>query len=164
MSRRLRRRQRGKVSRQGLVRQEGVMTSKRVTANRLDRFRSESGVSLIHVAMLLFVFMGFSMFVTDLGALWLARGQVQNAADAGALAGAVARAFDDTGVPPAAGGVVELSAQAAVSNHKIIGGDPTATVDWDCPPYAAGAKCVHVEVFRDGTNGSGYVPAFFGNI
>jgi Flp pilus assembly protein TadG len=46
--------------------------------------------------MLLFVFMGFSMFVTDLGALWLARGQAQNAADAGALAGAISRAFDDT--------------------------------------------------------------------
>src|SRR5262249_30054440 len=34
-----------------------------------------------------------------------------------------------------------------------------------CPPYAAaGAKCVRVDVFRDGTNGSTELPTYFGNI
>ena len=41
-----------------------------VRHRRFARFRSESGVSLIHVALLLFVMMGLSMFVTvSLGAL-----------------------------------------------------------------------------------------------
>src|SRR5262245_33790677 len=66
-----------------------------VRHRRFERFRSESGISLIHVAMLLFVMMGLSMFVTDYGVLWLARGQAQNAADAGAIAGAVSLAYDD---------------------------------------------------------------------
>jgi len=145
------------------------MTAKRVTNGRFDRFRSESGISLIHVGMLLFVFMGFSMFVTDLGALWLARGQAQNAADAGALAGAIARTFDDAGDPPTVGGIVYQSAQAAVAAHGVVGAIPTAQVlpspTTPCPPYvAAGDKCVRVDVFRDGTNGSAFLPTFFGNI
>src|SRR5689334_8056852 len=109
------------------------MTSKPVTASRLDRFRSESGISLIHVAMLLFVFMGFSMFVTDLGALWLARGQAQNAADAGALAGAVARSFDELGPPDIPYGLAYKSALKAASQHWIVGESITAP-DITFPP------------------------------
>jgi hypothetical protein len=109
--------------------------------------------------------MGFSMFVTDLGALWLARGQAQNAADAGALAGAVARAFDDTGSPPTANGIVYQSALSAVGNHSVVGAAPTADVTMTCPPYAtAGARCVRVDVFRDGTHNSVELPSYFGNI
>jgi hypothetical protein len=147
------------------------MDSKRSTHGRFDRFRSETGISLIHVAMLLFVFMGFSMFVTDLGALWLARGQAQNAADAGALAGAISRAFDDTSASPAVGGIVDKSALAAVANHTVIDGAPTASVLLSgrdagaCPTYAAaGATCVRVDVYRDGTNSSTTLPTFFGNV
>jgi Putative Flp pilus-assembly TadE/G-like len=141
------------------------MTSKPMTASRLDRFRSESGVSLVHVALLLFVFMGFSMFVTDLGALWLARGQAQNAADSGALAGAIARAYDETANPPAVGGIVYQSAQAAVATHGVLGEAPTTDITMACPPYAAaGAICVRVDVFRDGTHSSATLPAFFGNV
>jgi uncharacterized membrane protein len=39
-------------------------------------------------------------FVVDYGVLWVARRQAQNAADAGALAGATALAFDDVNYPP----------------------------------------------------------------
>src|SRR5215470_1379544 len=92
-----------------------------VRHRRFERFRSNRGISLIHVALLLFVMMGLSMFVTDFGVLWLARGQAQNAADAGALAGAIARAFDDTGDPPAVGGIVYQSAQAVVAAHGVVG-------------------------------------------
>jgi hypothetical protein len=141
------------------------MDLKRVMNGRLDRFRSESGVSLIHVGLLLFVFMGFSMFITDLGALWLARGQAQNAADAGALAGAIARAFDDTADPPTLNGIVYQSAQSVVAKHGVVGDTPTANVTMTCPPYEpAGGRCVRVEVFRDGTNGSNMLPTFFGNV
>src|SRR4026207_793592 len=107
------------------------MTAKRPTHGRFDRFRSESGVSLIHVGMLMFVFMGLSMFVVDYGVVWLARVQAQNAADGGgarggrggrvggrgAAGGGAARGWDDWGAPPAANGASFQSAFAAARAH-----------------------------------------------
>src|SRR5678816_861804 len=97
--------------------------SKIVRHRRFARFRSESGVSLIHVALLLFVMMGLSMFVTDYGILWLARGQAQNAADAGALAGAISLAFD----PPdySTTGRAYLAANKAATTNSVFGAAPT---------------------------------------
>ena len=43
-------------------------------------------------------------FVVDHGILWVSRGQAQNAADAGALSGAIARAYDELTNPPASNG------------------------------------------------------------
>jgi hypothetical protein len=48
----------------------------------------------------------FGAFVLDYGMFWVARGQVQNAADAGALAGAAAIAFD----PPIPGWIGRTAA------------------------------------------------------
>src|SRR6476646_87068 len=96
------------------------MTAKRMNS-RFDRFRDESGVSLIHVGMLLFVFMGLSMFVVDYGVVWLARVQAQNAADAGALAGAIARGYDELADPPAANGAAQQSAIGAATKHGVMG-------------------------------------------
>ena len=48
----------------------------------------ERGAVLVHVAIGLIAFMAFSTFVVDYGVFWLSRRQAQNAADAGALAGA----------------------------------------------------------------------------
>jgi Flp pilus assembly protein TadG len=139
------------------------MTSTRMTASRWDRFRSESGISLIHVALLLFVFMGFSMFVVDYGVLWVARVQAQNAADAGALAGATARGYDELADPPAADGAAYQSAHAAAARHGVMGEFPNATVLFACPAFVpAGIKCTRVDVFRDGvTNGSTALPTYF---
>jgi Flp pilus assembly protein TadG len=78
--------------------------------------------------MLLFVFMGMSMFVVDYGVMWLARVQAQNAADAGALAGATARAFDELTDPPAANGAAYQSAMAAATRHTVFGDIASATV------------------------------------
>ncbi len=63
--------------------------------------RSQEGAVFVQVGIALFVLMAFNVFVLDYGMLWVARGQAQNAADAGALAGAVARGFDDFDDPPA---------------------------------------------------------------
>src|SRR5262245_29312156 len=97
------------------------MTTKRMKNGRFDRFRSENGISLIHVGLLLFVFMGLSMFVVDYGVMWLARAQAQNAADAGALAGATARAFDELADPPAANGAAYQSAIVTATGHRVFG-------------------------------------------
>ena len=49
--------------------------------------KDQSGISVILVAMLLTVLVGFVAFAIDIGYNYVARNQVQNAADAGALAG-----------------------------------------------------------------------------
>ena len=62
--------------------------------------RAQEGAIFVQVGIALFVLMGFSVFVLDYGVMWIARAQAQNAADAGALAGAVARGFDDFAADP----------------------------------------------------------------
>ena len=54
------------------------------------RLRDDRGAIIIHVAFALLALLAFSAFVVDMGVMWVSRRQAQNAADAGALAGAVA--------------------------------------------------------------------------
>ncbi|HWJ54869.1 MAG TPA: pilus assembly protein TadG-related protein, partial [Vicinamibacterales bacterium] len=49
--------------------------------------RRQRGAVLVHVAVAMTGLLAFSALTIDLGSLWVARGQAQNAADAGALAG-----------------------------------------------------------------------------
>jgi Flp pilus assembly protein TadG len=136
------------------------------------RLRSERGITLVHVAVAIFVLTGFSAFVLDHGVLMLARGQAQNVADMAALAGAIGRAVDEpiTGVAPPAGALVETIIQTTVDQHAIFGGVPGNTGrQWDmqkCPAGVTGivhveALCVRVDVFRDGTNASTTLPVYF---
>ena len=53
------------------------------------RLRDDRGAIIIHVAFALLALLAFSAFVVDMGVMWVSRRQAQNAADAGALAGAV---------------------------------------------------------------------------
>src|SRR5262245_66302753 len=55
----------------------------------------DRGAILVHVAIALLALVAFSTFVADYGVLWASRRQAQNAADAGAIAGAVGLAFDN---------------------------------------------------------------------
>jgi Flp pilus assembly protein TadG len=128
------------------------------------RLSSERGVSLIHVAISIFVLLGLSTFVLDYGVMWLGRGQAQNAADAGALAGAIARAFDETADPPEDDGDAFTSASETALLHQVVGEAPGVAVTWECPAFAAGAACVRVDVFRDGTNASTMMPTFLANM
>ena len=131
------------------------------------RLRSERGVSLIHVAIAIFVLMGFSAIVLDHGVLMLSRGQTQNIADMAALAGATARAMDETGPNnPAANGITEKVIQNAVGSHKVFAGTAANngwTWGWACPPGVTG-WCVQVNVFRDGTNGSTTLPVYIAGL
>jgi Flp pilus assembly protein TadG len=88
------------------------------------RLSAEQGISLIHVAISIFVLLGLTTFVLDYGVMWLGRGQAQNAADAGALAGAVARAFDETADPPAVDGDAFSSASQTALLHQVVGEAP----------------------------------------
>ena len=140
---------------------------------------SERGAVLIQVAIGIMGLAAFTAFVLDYGVLWVSRNQAQNAADAGALAGAIARAFDETTDPPSTGGKAELSAKRAAlcasgsascttapdSANPVWSSQASASsgveVLWECPPTFAG-NCVRVNVYRDGTNGGTALPTFFG--
>jgi hypothetical protein len=146
------------------------------TPSRLSvRLRSEDGVSLIHLGMLLLVLMGFCTFVMDYGVLWLARGQAQNAADSGALAAAIARIYDEPANPPSYSppGAAMQSANIEVDRHNVIGVAPARQVYFEDtipnlpPTCVAGVgnptpRCVQVEVFRNSAN-SNPLPTFFAN-
>jgi hypothetical protein len=77
---------------------------------------SERGAILIQVAVVSLVLFGIAAFVIDYGIFWLSRGQAQNAADAGAMAAAVALAFDDYDNREPSGPAVQAAVAAAALN------------------------------------------------
>lgn len=142
-----------------------------MTISRLQRIHREDGVSLIQVALSILVLTAFLVVVLDYGVMWLARRQAQNAADAGALAGATARSYDETDDPPAANGVAFQSATAAAEANAVFGEAGGVRVTWECPAFAAGGRCVRVDVHRDGADIDGVpgadsnpLPVFFAQI
>jgi hypothetical protein len=145
----------------------------------LGRGTDERGAILIQVAISIVVLTAFSAFVVDQGVLLVARNQAQTAADAGALAGAVALAYDETTYPPTSTGMAFQSAQKAAHCASGSSSCPTTplaanpvwpsqagassavNITWICPPGFTG-KCVRVDVYRDGQgNGSTPLPVFF---
>jgi putative Flp pilus-assembly TadE/G-like protein len=128
---------------------------------------SERGAVLIHVAFLLLGAFLFSMFSVDYGMLWLARREAQNAADAAALAGAIARAYDDPDPNPSTtSGKVWGSTTQTAARHLILGTtvEPsTVEVSYTCPDGTT-KTCVRADVFRDGTHTSTPLPVFFAHL
>jgi len=126
---------------------------------------SERGAVLVYAALTVFVWLGLATFVVDYGVLWASRHQAQTAADAGALAGALARAYDDFDDPPAALGPTAVSAAGVADGNLVWGASSHAAVSFPCPPEAlAPVRCVRVDVYRNGENGSDNVPLWFGAI
>lgn len=118
--------------------------------------RDESGVTLIQAAVLMLFLTGFVAVTVDYGVLLVARGQAQGAADAGALAGITSRLFDETGI--VANGKAVTAAKQTAESNKVFGAFPNAFVFEEddanacAPGAAAGAKCVRVDVYREGAN------------
>jgi hypothetical protein len=123
------------------------------------RAKSEHGAILIQVGVALIALVGFTALVVDYGVFWLARRQAQNAADAGALAGAIAWIFDDQTSSGSSGAMHDSARDAAVSNAMIFGGLGDVVVDPDCAP----GPCVGVHVFRDSSHGNP-LPTYFANV
>ena len=63
--------------------------------------RHDRGAITIHVALALMALLMFSSIVVDYGVMWVSRRQAQNAADAAALAGAIALVKDGGSTPNA---------------------------------------------------------------
>jgi hypothetical protein len=100
--------------------------------------------------------------------LWVSRRQAQNAADAGALAGAISLAYSDPTDPNTTMRVKTVGVAAAQIN-TVWGQAPDVTVDdvviEPCPPGAPGDPdlCVRVDVFRNQERGNP-LPTWFGQM
>ena len=127
--------------------------------------KSERGAILIHVAVALVGLIAFTAFVVDYGVMWVSRGQAQTAADAGALSGAVALAFD--GATDFAG--AQEKARVVARSNAVFGRSPdvqpTDVTFPPCPPGAPGLPdtCVKVDAYRNAERGNP-LPIFFGQL
>ena len=124
---------------------------------------SDRGAILVQSALVLLMLMAFSAFAVDYGVLWASRRQAQNAADAAALAAAVAFGLDnaDTGTS----GPAYLSAQRVARNHRVWGEMPAFDISLGasaCPTGVTGI-CARVDVYRD-TAHNNSLPTFFGSL
>src|SRR5579864_1928619 len=129
---------------------------------------NDRGAVLIQVALGLIAMMAFSTFVIDYGVYWESRRQTQNAADAGAMAGAVALAYDD---PTDTSGVVAQSALNNGLDNPVWGQSPsivkatdihTPATAYACPNDGT-ATCVRVDAYRTAARGNA-LPIFFGQL
>ena len=122
-----------------------------------SKLSSERGAILIQVAVASIVLIAFSMFVVDYGIMWVSRGQAQNAADAGALAGAVALAFDDFDNRADDGPAKQAAQQFALLN-KVFGEDPDVQVATDVIFYPGNEDEVSGRVCRRHLYSGGRLP------
>jgi hypothetical protein len=113
--------------------------------------RSERGAVLIHVAIALIALLCFLAYVADHGMMLTARRQAQNAADAGALAGAAELMFNLQAYDAAT-----QAAEAFAGAQNVIWSQQTAVADirvsplpFACPASAGGGDaCIRVDVMR----------------
>ncbi|HJR61845.1 MAG TPA: pilus assembly protein TadG-related protein [Vicinamibacterales bacterium] len=134
---------------------------------RLRRLRDdESGMSYVFIGMGMMAFLSASMLAIDVGMLMTSRNQAQNAADAGALAGATALVFNDYDDRTPSGPAVTHAIAAAKAN-AVMGEDVSVEVmDVEFPVDEAGeANRVKVTVHRTSERGnpvSTLIAKFFG--
>lgn len=84
--------------------------------------RDESGMSYVFIGMGLMAFLSASMLAIDVGMLMTARGQAQNSADAGALAGATALLYDSWTDRSPSGPAVTSAINASTANRVMKNG------------------------------------------
>lgn len=135
--------------------------------NRLRRLRhDESGMSYVFVGMGMMAFLSASMLAIDVGMLMTSRNQAQNAADAGALAGATALFFNDWDDRSPSGPAVTHAIAAAQSNDVMSVDVSVGPEDVTFPLDPAGEpRRVRVDVYRTTSRGnpvSTWIAKFFG--
>jgi Flp pilus assembly protein TadG len=124
---------------------------------------SERGAVLVHVAIATVGLLALSAVTVDFGVKWIARAQAQNAADAGALAGAIALSFDDPNDLTDAGMAKQSALRYALAN-PVWGQAPAVNVSTDITfpacPDGTSDQCVQVDVFRNQQRGNA-LPTLF---
>jgi Flp pilus assembly protein TadG len=93
--------------------------------------RNEKGYTLVIIAAVLVVFLGFTALSVDIGVLYSARASAQRAADAAALAGAfvfITRADLNATTTPTQTEVIKEQAIQTAATNKMLGAPITITV------------------------------------
>ena len=137
----------------------GLPPFRRTSAVR--RLAGERGAILVQTAAMLVGLTALSAFVVDYGILWTARRQIQNTADAAAMAAALSLAFDAPGDLARA----QANANVAVAANKVWGQAADSEVTFAaCPSGSVGrGACVRVDVFRNEDHQSA-LPTVFGTL
>jgi Flp pilus assembly protein TadG len=127
---------------------------------RITRLRKlvqgEEGFSLVFVGLGFMAFLGASMLAIDVGMLMTARNQAQNAADAGALAGATSLAFDSWDDRSPTGPAVTNAIAASKANAVMSGEVSVTAADVEFPndPVTGDPNRVKVTVYRSASRGN----------
>ena len=96
---------------------------------KLSRLRDQTGVTIILVAILMFVFLGIAALVIDLSNIYVVHNELQNAADAGALAGA-RFLYNDNGTSVNTG-ANQIAYDTATANRALaLTGAIAVDVNW----------------------------------
>ncbi|TSK09030.1 MAG: hypothetical protein FPO08_06960 [Geobacter sp.] len=143
-------------------------------ANRRVIKTDRRGFAIVYLALMIVVLVGFVSLAVDLGYMYLTKGQLQNAADAAALAGAAMNLGDSTAVKQKA---IEFAAKnkAAGDDVAVTEGDvtignwsSTETPRFSTDPLRKPLNAVRVVARRTVAGASaaeqGKVQLFFGKI
>ena len=132
----------------------------------LQRFREdERGMALVWAGLGMIAFMSAASLAIDVGLIMTSRSQAQNAADAGALAGATALVFNSYTNHTASGPAV-TSAVSAASANLVASQAPSVTpadVTFPLDPVTGASNRVQVNVFRSAARGNP-IPTFIAPI
>jgi len=131
----------------------------------VSRVSSERGAIIIQVLVGFLVMTAFLMFVVDYGVKWVSRNQAQNSADAGALAGVVALAYDNY-TDRTDSGPAKVSARQVALSNLVFGEAPDVNIATDitfptCPDGTDG--CIRVDVYRNQARNNP-LPLWFGTL
>ena len=129
------------------------------------RARRERGAVLVHAAVAMTGLLAFSALTIDLGTVWVARAQAQNAVDAAALAGGISFSY----VEPCNTDAAAAAARTIAQTHTIWGDAVTPSLltvtAGSCPSGspAIPGDCLNVAVERGGAAGAP-LPVFFSRL
>lgn len=129
--------------------------------------RGDRGAILVQTAVMMIGLTAFSAFIVDYGILWTARRQIQNAADAAALAAAISLGFDAPGDQARA----RENAFTAVTQNPVWGlaatMQATDVTFPACPSGSVGPSggvCVRVQAFRNQQTPGTPLPTIFAQL
>ena len=133
--------------------------------NRIQHLRrDERGMTMAFVAMTFMAFLTATTLAIDVGMFMAARSQAQNAADSGALAGAIALGFNDFDNRSASGPAVSAAISAVQSNVMIGAAPSVLPADVTFPNDPAGNPTrVKVAVYRNAARDN-EIPTIFGRL
>ncbi len=135
------------------------------THSSVGQARRDAGAVLVHVVFALLGVMALTALVVDFGVFWVSRGQAQNSADAGALAGAVSLAYDNPASATDTAAAREVAVTMARRNW-VWGALPSVVPESDvtfglCPDGVN--TCVRVDTYRTADRGNA-LPMYFGRL